>query len=260
MLTPDQLAEIKARVEAVPKGPWVIEGDYPQRITNAEALVIAECFTVPQWPPSIAEFITHARTDVPVLVAEVKQQTKRANTAEGQRSAYSDAMHQIVGVIGELQAMITLARAEDLDLNAAKQLDYLDRLVNGKAVPAAQVPKRDLTPSERRRLTTEIEKLTAERDAAQQRLGYLAGLARTADHETAEAYTLHDSVTDLIKACKDAPAPTSSRTTCRHCKQVILRRSADGVWFSKAETGPVTSDCNDSPDSVHAPVGGEGQC
>lgn len=41
--------------------------------------------------------------------------------------------------------------------------------------------------------------------AAEQRLDYLAGLAREADHETSEAYTLHDSVTDLINACKGTP-------------------------------------------------------
>lgn len=37
----------------------------------------------------------------------------------------------------------------------------------------------------------------------EQRLDHLADLARTADHETSEAYILHDSITDLIAACKD---------------------------------------------------------
>lgn len=68
----ERLAEIEARTNAVPKGPWVIEGDYPQRVTNAEALVIAECFEGAQWSPSIAEFIAHARTDVPALLAAVE--------------------------------------------------------------------------------------------------------------------------------------------------------------------------------------------
>lgn len=68
----DRLTEIEARTDAVPKGPWVIEGTYPQQVTNAQALLIAECFTGPQVPPSIAEFITAARTDIPVLVAALR--------------------------------------------------------------------------------------------------------------------------------------------------------------------------------------------
>lgn len=57
---------------------------------------------------------------------------------------------------------------------------------------------------------------------------------------------------------------TPSRTTCANCRQTILRRSSDGVWFSKAETTVdgtrVTSDCNDSPDGTHTPAGGEATC
>jgi hypothetical protein len=50
-------------------------------------------------------------------------------------------------------------------------------------------------------LLAEVKRLTALRENAEQQLRYLADLARTADHETAEAYTVHDSITDLITAC-----------------------------------------------------------
>ena len=86
---------IKARADAVPKGPWVIEGDYPQSVTNAEALVIAECFEGPQWPPSIAEFIAHAREDVPALVAEVE----RLRTALANRDLLLDKHRETTGVV-----------------------------------------------------------------------------------------------------------------------------------------------------------------
>jgi hypothetical protein len=48
----------------------------------------------------------------------------------------------------------------------------------------------------------------------------------------------------------------STRTTCGHCGQVILSRG-DGVWFSRGITVPVTSDCNDAPDGLHAPASAE---
>lgn len=50
-------------------------------------------------------------------------------------------------------------------------------------------------------LLAEVKRLTALLDNAEQQLRYLAELARTADQETAEAYIVHDSITDLITAC-----------------------------------------------------------
>lgn len=52
-----QILTRKAAAEALPHGPWHIEGRYPQTISNAEAIVIAETFEGPQFPPSIARHI-----------------------------------------------------------------------------------------------------------------------------------------------------------------------------------------------------------
>lgn len=68
----DRLAGIRARLEAAPRGPWVIErlGElgYPQGITNGAALVIATCFEEPTYPLTVAPFIAESRTDVEVLL------------------------------------------------------------------------------------------------------------------------------------------------------------------------------------------------
>jgi hypothetical protein len=48
----------------------------------------------------------------------------------------------------------------------------------------------------------------------------------------------------------------STRTTCRHCGQIILRRS-DDVWFSNPSAATDTSygyRCTSSPDLQHAPA------
>ncbi|MGH3377913.1 MAG: hypothetical protein ACRDP6_24585 [Actinoallomurus sp.] len=116
MLTPEQLTEIEALVSAVPKAPWVIEGDYPQRITNAEALVIAECFEGPQFPPSIAEFIAHARTDVPALLAEVKRLREQMSGWSTARDIVETAVRKEYAIRGfELDDL-----AEALGLNGGE--------------------------------------------------------------------------------------------------------------------------------------------
>lgn len=75
-MTEEELGEIEARAAAVPRGPWVVETSprgYPQRITNAEALLLAECYTNPDYPPAVARFLAHAREDIPRLLAEVRR-------------------------------------------------------------------------------------------------------------------------------------------------------------------------------------------
>lgn len=70
-LTAAELAAIRSRVEATPHGPWHVEtfpGRALQRVSNAEAYLIAETFEAPEYPPAMAEFIAHARTDIPALL------------------------------------------------------------------------------------------------------------------------------------------------------------------------------------------------
>jgi len=76
-MTELDLAAIEARVEATPKGPWFVEyfGDegYPQRVENHAAILIADTHEGGEGPRPIPEFIAHARTDVPALLAEVNR-------------------------------------------------------------------------------------------------------------------------------------------------------------------------------------------
>lgn len=74
-MTHDELQAIKARAEAATLGPWTAETVGPCSCGQCPAHV--NVFAGPhQWPkinPPDAEFIAHARTDVPALVAEVER-------------------------------------------------------------------------------------------------------------------------------------------------------------------------------------------
>lgn len=77
MTANDRLDEIQARADAATRGPWSIwrsGTDYPQSVVaNDDGLsLVAETFTGPQHPAADAEFIAHARTDVPALVAALR--------------------------------------------------------------------------------------------------------------------------------------------------------------------------------------------
>jgi hypothetical protein len=101
-MTPEQLAEIEARAEAATPGVWYWEAlgehGYPQRIGNDAEVAVAETWTDPEWPPANAEFIAHARTDVPDLVAEVRRLRAAVDAA-------LDKWRQHVGVSDEVFPM-----------------------------------------------------------------------------------------------------------------------------------------------------------
>ena len=85
------LNAIEARANAATKGPWVWQANddgYPQQIVgNDDGLVlVAETFIGPEHFPSEAEFIAHARTDVPALVAALR-------AAETKLAAIRDLAH-----------------------------------------------------------------------------------------------------------------------------------------------------------------------
>lgn len=70
------LDAIAERAEQAISGPWHVEyfGDngYPQRIANDAAIIAADTHEG-SYPAHTAEFIAHAREDVPALVAEVRR-------------------------------------------------------------------------------------------------------------------------------------------------------------------------------------------
>lgn len=92
-LSPQREAEIRDRIPAVYDGPWDYEWDdsegarysgwvisYPT--DNPLAGLVAE---VPDYGEQIAEFIAHARTDVPALLAEVERQRAELATVRAER-------------------------------------------------------------------------------------------------------------------------------------------------------------------------------
>ncbi len=69
------LDAIQTRATMATRGPWHVEWDgtgYPQRVLNDAAVLVAETCTGPEWPPTDAEFIAHARDDIPALLAQVE--------------------------------------------------------------------------------------------------------------------------------------------------------------------------------------------
>lgn len=79
----EQLAEIKARCEAATPGPWAVGANNPyrdrsaiyqtpdaQKVNPLRWQVAAICREVRQCD---SDFIAHARTDIPALLAEVER-------------------------------------------------------------------------------------------------------------------------------------------------------------------------------------------
>ena len=96
-MTPERLAEIRARAEAATEGPWEAtweEGDDWWSITGAPQRVGAdgpwalcpEVATSDARDPADATFIAHARTDVPDLVAEIERLRELYSAMTGHNS------------------------------------------------------------------------------------------------------------------------------------------------------------------------------
>ena len=71
-----RLDEIKARAEAATKGPWsdsAGDGYGPFLAINSAGATVARCDYGPYEGSRDAEFVAHARSDVPALVAAVEE-------------------------------------------------------------------------------------------------------------------------------------------------------------------------------------------
>jgi len=91
-MTESELQAIEARAEAATEGPWNIEGDEPKHLAlsgwSASMWSAGSGYQVllhrgTSWQPkrSDFEFIAHARTDIPALLAEVRRLRARAEVA-----------------------------------------------------------------------------------------------------------------------------------------------------------------------------------
>ena len=70
-MTQNQIDEIKARAEATPPGPWIVLMDYGVYL-YVRAVEVGGIVAKTIAPPN-AEFIAHAREDIPALLAEVER-------------------------------------------------------------------------------------------------------------------------------------------------------------------------------------------
>lgn len=74
-MTPEQLAEIKAREQSATPGPWTVDGLYVKAagVHLADMEWLAE--TDAEWAQmsADAQFVAHTRQDVPALLAEVER-------------------------------------------------------------------------------------------------------------------------------------------------------------------------------------------
>ncbi len=110
----ERLDEIKARAEAATEGPWTGnngDGYGAYYVDNPTGRTVARCDYGPYEGSRDAEFIAHARTDVPDLVAAVEAVLALrplANTyrtldewEEGYNEALAHAKHKIRFWLGE---------------------------------------------------------------------------------------------------------------------------------------------------------------
>ena len=109
-MTDEQLQEIQARCEAATAGPWHREGDAIAETDNYELGV------VPYLPD--AEFIAHARTDVPALVAALRELRAVARAVTGWRATCCICrtgpwQHQSDCPIGRLATLVDGGQTND---------------------------------------------------------------------------------------------------------------------------------------------------
>ena len=72
---------IKARAEAAPEGPWSVRHEHYEAGPGPDDeeqdwYLIDDCYAVEHWAnydKETTEFIAHARTDIPALIAEVER-------------------------------------------------------------------------------------------------------------------------------------------------------------------------------------------
>lgn len=93
----------KAAAEALPHGPWHVElgrRGYPQRISNAEPILIAETYTGPEHAPDIAEHI--CRHDPRDTIARCEAELKILDRCErviANPETYDETAEELAGEV-----------------------------------------------------------------------------------------------------------------------------------------------------------------
>ena len=103
-LTPDDLAAIEAREQAATAGPWTWRVSEDRRWVDIESPHIDRVVATTH-DDDTADFIAHARTDVPRLLAHVKAQAERIAELEAlvSRSVAKSALDSQVAEVTRLR-------------------------------------------------------------------------------------------------------------------------------------------------------------
>lgn len=79
-MTDEELAQIEARVAVAARGPWFVDeylGSIYAKTNDGEELEVCSPDGFRRWEDR--DFATHAREDIPALIAEVRRLRKIAN-------------------------------------------------------------------------------------------------------------------------------------------------------------------------------------
>lgn len=100
-LTPEALDTIQARANAATEGPWEVEDGliYSGEFRQESALVARVRFG--NAGLSDADFIAHARGDIPALVAAYRESTRRAERAELLNQVTQESFRKFGSVMAE---------------------------------------------------------------------------------------------------------------------------------------------------------------
>jgi len=206
------LDAIQTRATMATRGPWHVEWDgtgYPQRVFNDAAVLVAETCTGPEWPPTDAEFIAHARTDVPALLARIAEL----------EADLSDAHHEGFGV-----GMESADRDIDQIAAAAERRGY------ERAVDAWRAAQPDQTAPTDRPSATESQDQGAA-DAAGTEGSQAQGGARGGEYLSSKHHIDEVRCSDTACSCHNAPGDPAGLDAAIEA----ARRSAHGVvWLDDA--------------------------
>lgn len=124
MITNEQLAEIKDYCAKATPGPW----EAPQQRLMEEQTIYGA------WKKEDAEFITNARTDLPLLVAECERLREQLWVGQGVHNAACDDLMRTRGDLSAAQKdvaqlMLDVAAEKDQLSAAQKRIEELEGLV-----------------------------------------------------------------------------------------------------------------------------------
>lgn len=154
------LDAIKAREEAATEGPWYQGRASRQYETDCDVFSGPDMETAHDiatycWSAEDATFITKARTDVPLLVAEIERLREEL---DGTRINEAYAVRKTNGFLAQLAAIAALVERSSVNGTLAPAVDILDGLRIILADPAGAIAKheQEVRADEREKVAQEL--------------------------------------------------------------------------------------------------------